>query len=85
MLADCLEKLYNLDTKNTVVIKKLAQTYEKLHNKQGAIDFYNKYIERARGLDDYEQVRAKLAKLQNSTEEESEGLLDKIMRFFNKN
>lgn len=85
MLADCLEKLYELDTKNTVVIKKLAQTYEKLHNKQGAIDFYNKYIERARGLDDYEQVQAKLSKLQNSTEEESEGLLDKIMRFFNKN
>lgn len=83
--ADCLEKLYELDNKNTVVIKKLAQTYEKLRNKPAAIEFYNKYIEHARGLDDYEKVKAKLGKLENSNMEEESGWLDKIMKFFNKN
>ena len=83
--ADCLEKLYDLDNKNTIVIKKLAETYEKLRNKPGAIEFYNKYIERARGLDDYEKVKAKIAKLENSNMEEDSGLLEKIISFFSKN
>lgn len=82
---DCLEKLYELDNKNTVVIKKLAETYERLRNKPAAIEFYNKYIERARGLDDYEKVKAKIAKLENTSMEEDQGLLDKIMNFFSKN
>ncbi len=82
---DCLEKLYELDNKNTVVIKKLAETYERLRNKPAAIEFYNKYIERARGLDDYEKVKAKIAKLENTSMEEDQGLLDKIMSFFSKN
>jgi len=85
MQAEYLEKLYELDTKNTLVIKQLAQTYEKLHNKPAALEFYNKYIERARGLDDYEKVKAKIAKLENTNMQEDEGLLDKIMKFFNKN
>ena len=82
--ADCLEKLYELDGKNTIVIKKLAETYEKLRNKPAAIEFYNKYIERARGLDDYEKVKAKIAKLENSNMVEDVGLMEKIIKFFNK-
>ena len=85
MQAECLEKLYELDPKNTLVIKGLAQTYEKLHNKQAAIEFYNKYIEHARGLDDYEKIKAKVAKLENTNMQEDEGLLDKIMKCFIKN
>ena len=85
MQAECLEKLYQIDNKNTIVIKKLAETYERLRNKPAAIEFYNKYIERARGLDDYEKIKAKLAKLENTNMEEDAGWLDKIVKFFNKN
>ena len=81
---DCLEKLYELDNKNTIVIKKLAETYEKLRNKPAALEFYNKYIERARGLDDYEKVKAKIAKLENSNMTEDAGWMEKIIKFFNK-
>ena len=80
--ADCLEKLYELEPKNTVVIKQLAQTYEKLRNKPAAVKYYNKYIEYAHGLDDYEQIKIKLAKLENTAMEEDEGLIGFIAKLF---
>ena len=82
--ADCLEKLYELDVKNIAVIKKLAQTYEKLRNKPAAVKYYNKYLECAHGLEDYEKVKAKLAKLENTAMEEDEGLIGFIIKIFNK-
>ncbi len=84
MQADYLEQLYELDKRNTSVIKKLAIAYEKIKNKPAATEFYTKYLELSKGATDYEQVKAKLAKLENTTMEEEEGLIDKIFKMFNK-
>ena len=84
MQADYLEQLYELDKRNTSVIKKLAIAYEKIKNKPAATEFYTKYLELSKGANDYEQVKAKLAKLENTTMEEEEGLIDKIFKMFNK-
>lgn len=83
--ADYLEKLYELDNRNAIVVKRLAKVYEKIKNKPGAVEFYKKYLELAKGAQDYEQIRQKLQKLEHTElVQEDEGLLDKIMRFFNK-
>ena len=84
MQADYLEQLYALDKRNTGVIKKLAVAYEKIKNKPASVEFYTKYLELSKGANDYEQVKAKLSKLENTTMEEDEGLLEKILRMFNK-
>ncbi len=84
MQAEYLEQLYALDKRNAGVIKKLAIAYEKIKNKPATIEFYTKYLELSKGASDYEQVKAKLAKLENTAMEEDEGLIDKILRMFNK-
>lgn len=82
--ADYLENLYDLDKRNAIVVKKLAQTYEKIKNKPSAIEYYTKYTQIASNADDIEQIRQKLQKLEHTNMQEDEGLLDKIMRLFNK-
>ncbi|MBE7709959.1 MAG: hypothetical protein E7Z93_05885 [Cyanobacteria bacterium SIG32] len=82
--ADYLENLYELDKRNAVVVKKLAQTFEKLKNKPSAIEYYTKYTQIASNADDVELIRQKLQKLEHTNMQEDEGLLDKIMRLFNK-
>lgn len=84
MQAEYLEKLYELDKRNTIVIKNLATAYEKIKNKPAAIEFYNKYLELSKGANDYEQIKNKLSKLENTNMEEDEGLIDKILKIFNK-
>lgn len=82
--ADYLEKLYELDKRNAIVIKKLAQAYEKLKNKPAAIEFYTKYTQVAPNVNDIQLIKQKLQKLEHTDMQEDEGLLDKIMRLFNK-
>lgn len=82
--ADYLENLYELDKRNAIVVKKLAQTYEKIKNKPAAIEYYTKYTQIASNADDAEVVRQKLQKLAHTNMQEDEGLLDKIMKLFNK-
>ena len=82
--AEYLEELYNLDKRNANVVKKLAQTYEKLKNKPSAVEYYTKYTQIAGTSEDVEKIREKLQKLEHTNMVEDEGLLDKIMRFFNK-
>lgn len=84
MQADYLEKLYELDKRNAVVVKKLAQIYERLKNKPSAIEYYTKYTQIAPNADDADAMRAKLKKLEHTDMQEDEGLLDKIMKLFNK-
>ena len=79
-----LEELYSLDKRNANVVKKLAQTYEKLKNKPSAIEYYSKYVQIAGNASDIEKVREKLQKLEHTNMVEDEGLIDKIMKFFNK-
>ena len=82
---DYLELWYESDKRNYPLIKRLAQTYEKLKNKPSAIEFYKRYLQ-STSVPDYDTVKSHLAKLENTEMEmqEEEGWLDKIMRFFNK-
>lgn len=82
--ADTLEKLYALDNKNTIVIKNLAKTYERIKNKEKALEFYNKFISIAPVNDEYTQIQEKIKKLEGTQMEEDEGLLGKLMGVFNK-
>lgn len=83
--ADYLLALYKLDKRNSTVVRKLGEAYEKSHNKPAAVECYEKYLEIGKGNPDYEKIQAKLNKLANTEMSEDEGLLDKIIRWFNKN
>ncbi len=82
--AEVLEKLYSIEEKNSMILKKIAMVYEKLKNKEKALEFYNKFISISPVNEEYEKVKAKINKLENVQMEEDEGLLGKIMGFFNK-
>lgn len=82
--AEILEKICAIDNKNPMIIKKIALAYEKIRNKDKALEFYNKFISVSPVNKDYEEIKAKIDKLQNVVMEEDEGLLGKIMKFFNK-
>jgi len=84
MQAEYLLKLYKLDKRNSTVVRKLGEAYEKTHNKPNAVECYEKYLEIGKGNPDYEKIQAKLNKLNNTEMSEDEGLLDKIMGWFNK-
>ena len=83
--AEYLEKLYELDKRNAATVRKLAAAYEQLRNKPAALEFYNKYLDLGKGNSDYEKIQKKVEKLSNTEMQEEEGLIDKIMRWFNKN
>lgn len=82
--AETLEKLYVIDSKNAIVVKKLANAYEKVKNKEKALEFYNKFVSISPINDETEQIKTKIKKLESTEMEEDEGLLGKIIRFFNK-
>lgn len=82
--AEVLEKLHSLDNKNALVVKKLAIAYEKIKNKDKALEYYNKFISISPVNEDYEQVKLKIGKLESTAMEEDEGLLGKIMGLFAK-
>ncbi len=85
MEIEYLEKLYELDKRNALVIRRLAQVHEKVKNKPAAVEFYKKYLELAKGAQDYEKIQQKLQKLEHTEfVQDDEGLLDKIIKFFNK-
>jgi tetratricopeptide (TPR) repeat protein len=79
-----LEKLYQLDNKNALVIKNLAKSYEKTKNKEKALEFYNKFIANSPVNEDYEQIKAKIKKLESTDFQEDDGLIEKFMRLFAK-
>jgi len=85
--ADFLEQLLETDKRNINAMKKLASMYEKTRDKQHALDMYKKYLQTAPQSDEYKEIEKKVAKLEHTEmapDEEEEGLLDKIMKFFNK-
>lgn len=83
-VAEILEKWHAIDNKSPIVVKSLARTYEKLKNKEKALEFYNKFIGLSPVSEDYEQIQAKIKKLESSEFESDEGLLEKIIGFFSK-
>lgn len=82
--AEYLLKLYKLDKRNSTVVRKLGEAYEKSHNKPAAVECYEKYLEIGKGNPDYEKIQQKLNKLAHTDMSEDEGLLDKIIGWFNK-
>lgn len=80
--AETLEMLYQIDNRNLEIIKKLAKSYEKLRNKEKALEYYNKFISTAPVNDELEQIKQKVQKLESVEMEEDEGLVGKIMRLF---
>lgn len=81
---DYLEKWYEVDKRNHELIKRIAQSYERIKNKPSAVEYYKKYLQTSATAQDYEAVKAHLAKLENTEMVEEEGLIDKLIRFFNK-
>lgn len=79
---EILEKLYEIDNKNSIVVKKLAVVYEQLKNKEKSLEFYNKFLQISPVNDDYEKIKAKIGKIENTEMEEDEGLIGKIMKIF---
>ena len=82
-----LEKLYDADEKDLENLKTLARAYEKIKAKDKAIGAYNAYLELVKDPNEYKLAKERLDKLDNygsADAEESTGLIDKIMGFFNK-
>lgn len=80
-----LEKLAQADNNDLDALKNLGRAYEKIRANSKALDVYKKYLEVVKNPSEYKIVKDKIEKLENSSaQEESEGLIDKIMKFFNK-
>lgn len=83
---DYLEKLYEADPNDLTGLKNLAKSYEK-YKKDRAIELYKKYLDLVKDPVEYKLAKDKLEKLESYGSvdtEESVGLIDKIMSFFNK-
>ena len=84
MQAEYLLKLYHLDKRNALTVKKLGEAYDKLRNKPAAIECYEKFLEIGKGSPEYSKIQHKLEKLKNSDVQEDEGFLDKFINWFNR-
>ena len=84
---DYLEKLYETDPNDVDGLKELASGYEKIHAKDRAVEIYKRYLDLVKDPVEYKLAKTKLEKLEtfgSGDAEESVGLIDKIMGFFNK-
>ena len=82
-----LEKLYEADPNDVEGLKELSAGYEKIHAKDKAVEIYKRYLDLVKDPVEYKLAKSKLEKLENfgyGDAEESVGLIDKIMGFFNK-
>lgn len=85
--AEILEKLYAVDNRNTIVVKNLAKTYEKIKNREKALEFYQKFVAMSPINDDYNLAKEKIKKLESADyaeAQEDDGLIGKLMSFFGK-
>lgn len=84
MQVQYLEKIVDVDSKDLGALKDLARGYERIKANKKAIEVYNKYLELVKDPVDHKMAQERLNKLTASVseEEDSVGLLDKIMNFF---
>lgn len=83
MQVQYLEKIVDVDSKDLGALKDLARGYERIKANKKAIEVYNKYLELVKDPVDHKMAQERLNKLTASvSEEDSVGLLDKIMNFF---
>ncbi|MBO7672523.1 tetratricopeptide repeat protein [bacterium] len=83
---DYLKMLLENDPKNAEGLKKMGKCCEKMKNYPDAVEYYNKFIKYSHDLTECNVISDKVKKLSGMKSEmdSSEGLLDKIMKFFNK-
>lgn len=80
-----LERIIETDKNDLDALKSLGRAYEKTRANAKALELYQHYIEIVKNPADYKIIKDKIEKLQNGgAEENSEGLLDKIMKIFGK-
>ncbi|MBQ8459687.1 tetratricopeptide repeat protein [bacterium] len=82
-----LEKLVEVDSKDLDSLKLLAKSYEKVRANDKAIEIYSKYLELVKDPVEYKMAKDRLDKLSSlgsGDAEESVGLIDRIMKLFNK-
>ena len=87
MQVEYLERIYEINSKDLNTMKNLAKGYEKIRAKDKAIEIYTKYLELVKDPVDYQLAKARLDvldKFGSGDAEESVGLIDKIMGFFNR-
>ena len=85
--AKYLEKIINSNPRDLYTLKELGMTYEKMKATSKACNVYKNYLEHATDPSDIKIIQDKVAKLESmglSDAEDSEGLIDKIMKLFNK-
>ena len=86
----CLEQIvdpHGSNANDTEALKNLARAYEKIKAKGKALEVYKRYLELIKNPSEYKVVKDKIEKLENfgvADAEESEGLIDKIMKIFGK-
>ena len=79
------EKIVQADGKDLAALKELARGYEKIKSNAKAVEIYNKYLELVKDPAEYKMIKDRIDRLDNfAGEEESVGLIDKIIGFFNK-
>ncbi len=87
---DILMQLYELNKKNRSVIRKLAEGFEKLRDREKALEYYKKFLENSLMDNEYEKIKQKVKSLEGASskasapEEEDEGLIGKIIKLFAK-
>lgn len=82
-----LERIVDVDSRDLRALKELGNAYEKNKMKAKALDTYKAYIELVKEPSEYKIIKDKIDKLEKlgaSDAQESEGLIDKIMKIFNK-
>ena len=85
MAIEYLEKIIEADPRNFATMKKLGEMYQKSHDIGSAINMYKKYLQTAPQGTEYEEVTAKLNKLEKTEvapEMQGDSLLDKIVGLF---
>lgn len=83
---DYLKRLLDINPKNPEALKKMGKCCEKMKNYPDAVEYYNQFVKYSHDLSECNVISDKIKKLSGlkSEAEASDGLLDKIMRFFNK-
>ncbi|MBR1425133.1 tetratricopeptide repeat protein [bacterium] len=87
MQAYFLEKAYEVDSRDLTLMKNLAKAYEKNRANSRAVEILTRYLDLVSDPVEIKMVQEKLNKLESlgaSDAQESEGLIDKIMRFFSR-
>lgn len=83
---DYLKQLLDIDPKNPEALKKMGKCCEKMKNYPDAVKFYEEFVKYSHDLSECNVISDKIKKLSGLKSEHAtdDGILNKIMKFFNK-